>query len=35
MVFIYDLLLNFTDYNRLLEFYEWDSKDGLEHKNGE
>ena len=31
MVFIYDLLLNFTDYNRLLEFYEWDSKDGLEH----
>ena len=31
MIYIYDLLLNFMDSNRLIEFYEWDSKDGLEH----
>ena len=31
MIYIYDLLLNFIDGDRLIEFYEWDSKDGLEH----
>ena len=31
MIYIYDLLLNFIDGDRLMEFYEWDSKDGLEH----
>ena len=27
MVYIYDLLLNFIDSNRLIEFYEWSSND--------
>ena len=31
MIYIYDLLLNFIDGNRLIEFYEWDNKDNLEH----
>lgn len=31
MIYIYDILLNFSDEKRLLEFYEWSKKDGLEH----
>ena len=31
MIYIYDILLNFSDDSRLLEFYEWDKKDGLTH----
>ncbi|MBE6157404.1 MAG: DUF3603 family protein [Firmicutes bacterium] len=27
MIYIYDLLLNFIDSNRLIEFYEWSSND--------
>lgn len=31
MTNIYDVLLNFTDEERLTEFYEWDSEDILDH----
>lgn len=31
MTYIYDVLLNFTDDDRLIEFYEWDEDDILEH----
>ncbi len=31
MTYIYDVLLNFTDEERLIEFFEWDDKDYPEH----
>lgn len=31
MIYIYDILLNFTDSNRILEFYEWDNSDFIDH----
>ncbi len=31
MTCIYDVLLNFTDENRVIEFFEWNDKDILEH----
>ncbi|MBO5138331.1 MAG: hypothetical protein J6B89_01655 [Bacilli bacterium] len=31
MTYIYDILLNFTDGNRIVEFFEWDRKDIIEH----
>ena len=31
MTFIYDILLNFQDKDRLVEFFEWEDKDILEH----
>lgn len=31
MNYIYDILLNFTDSERLVEFYEWNESDCLEH----
>ena len=31
MTYIYDVLLNFADENRLIEFFEWDESDSLEH----
>ena len=31
MTHIYDLLLNWTDTNKVYEFYEWDLNDDLEH----
>lgn len=31
MTYIYDVLLNFNDDERLLEFFEWNSSDVLEH----
>lgn len=31
MTFIYDVLLNFQDKNRLVEFFEWEDNDMLEH----
>lgn len=31
MIYIYDILLNFNDSKRLVDFYEWDRKDNLEH----
>lgn len=31
MTYIYDVLLNFTDDDRLIEFYEWEENDLLEH----
>lgn len=31
MNYIYDILLNFTDDNRLIEFYEWSESDYFEH----
>lgn len=31
MIYIYDILLNFTDRNRILEFYEWHNKDVIDH----
>lgn len=31
MIYIYDLLLNYQDSDRLVEFFEWDSADVLEH----
>lgn len=31
MIYIYDLLLNFQDVNRLVEFFEWSDQDILEH----
>ena len=31
MTYIYDILLNFTDENRIIEFFEWDDSDNLEH----
>ena len=31
MTYIYDLLLNFQDVNRLVEFFEWTDQDILEH----
>lgn len=31
MLYIYDLLLNFNDSERLLEFFEWSNQDVLEH----
>lgn len=31
MTYIYDVLLNFTDENKLIEFFEWNSEDTLEH----
>lgn len=31
MTYIYDVLLNFNDDDRLIEFYEWEENDILEH----
>ncbi len=31
MIYVYDILLNFTDGNRVLEFYEWDNSDFIDH----
>ena len=31
MIYIYDILLNFDEGVRILDFYEWDKKDGLTH----
>lgn len=31
MIYIYDLLLNYQDGKRLVEFFEWDKDDSLEH----
>lgn len=31
MTYIYDVLLNFTDDERIIEFFEWDEKDYPEH----
>ena len=31
MTYIYDILLNFTDENRIIEFFEWDENDVLDH----
>lgn len=31
MNFIYDILLNFNDYERIIEFFEWTEKDYVEH----
>lgn len=31
MTYIYDILLNFTDEERIIEFFEWDENDCLEH----
>lgn len=31
MTYIYDVLLNFTDENRIIEFFEWEKEDILEH----
>ena len=31
MIYIYDLLLNFQDKERLVEFFEWSKQDVLEH----
>lgn len=31
MNYIYDILLNFTDSDRLIEFYEWSEKDCFDH----
>lgn len=31
MTYIYDVLLNFTDDKKLIEFFEWDQDDTLEH----
>ncbi len=31
MIYIYDLLLNFQDKDRLVEFFEWSREDCLEH----
>ena len=31
MNYAYDILLNFTDEDRLIEFYEWNEKDYIEH----
>lgn len=31
MNYIYDILLNFIDSDRLIEFYEWDTEDCLDH----
>lgn len=31
MLYIYDILLNFMDGNRIYEFFEWDYKDLIEH----
>ena len=31
MTYIYDVLLNFNDDNRMIDFYEWKEEDSLEH----
>lgn len=31
MLYIYDILVNFMDGNRIYEFFEWDYKDVIEH----
>ena len=31
MNYAYDILLNFTDEDRFIEFYEWNDKDYIEH----
>ena len=31
MIYVYDLLLNFQDTGRLVEFFEWSDQDVLEH----
>ncbi len=31
MNYIYDILLNFSDSDRLLEFYEWNESDCYDH----
>lgn len=31
MTYIYDILLNFIDGSRIVEFFEWDRKDVIEH----
>ena len=31
MIYIYDILLNWTDLDLLYDFYEWDKKDTIEH----
>lgn len=31
MIYIYDILLNWTDTNKIYEFFEWDVNDNIEH----
>ena len=31
MVYIYDIIINLTDDNRILEFFEWNEHDSIEH----
>ena len=31
MIYIYDIILNLTDNNRILEFFEWNEHDSIEH----
>ena len=31
MIYIYDIILNLTDDDRILEFFEWNEKDNIEH----
>ncbi len=31
MIYIYDVLLNFTDTDKVYEFFEWDTNDTIEH----
>ena len=31
MTYTYDVLLNFTDDNRIIEFFEWENEDILDH----
>lgn len=31
MIYIYDIILNLTDDNRILEFFEWSEHDSVEH----
>ena len=31
MTYVYDVLLNFTDENKIIEFFEWDNDDIIEH----
>jgi len=31
MIYIYDILLNFTDTSKVYEFFEWNNKDDIEH----
>ena len=31
MTYIYDIVVNFVDGDRLIEFFEWDRRDIVEH----